>query len=118
LEVDMSKAGDGKRSPVHARARTRVAKNGDVFMAFDDVLKLPPEQREAELMRHLWDIYWDARDRSYINKHGDTVPNPDGATVMRVVEVLQASWVTVGEKQQRRANLLELSMFKTERKAG
>jgi hypothetical protein len=95
------------RAPV--RARARVASNGDVIPAFDEVDKLPPEQRRAELMRLLWATYCDAADRHYLNKHGDEVPNPDGATVMRVNDALKELWT--GEEKPARTGPIGLAMF-------
>jgi hypothetical protein len=105
--------------PNDARGRAREPYGAKpVFMALREVLKLPPEQRDAELMdriEHVWQL---ALDRQAVNKHGETIPNPDGATALRAVEVAKALMGT-DATQQKRANLLDLAMFKTtERKAG
>ncbi|HVJ13840.1 MAG TPA: hypothetical protein VM686_00305 [Polyangiaceae bacterium] len=100
------------KPPARARTRARVARNGDVLRAFDEVDKLPPEERRAELLKLLWVTYCDAADRHYLNKHGDEVPNPDGATIKSVAETLQSLWVQLDEKQQKRAALVDLAIFK------
>ncbi len=115
--ADMS---DGVGTPArHARARARKHRSGAVMRTFDELLDMPNLQdRRRELLRRLDDIYESALGRCYVNKHGDELPNPDNATALRCIEVADAMVVEVDGKQQRRANLLELSMFKTERKAG
>jgi hypothetical protein len=99
------------------RAHTR-ARGPDVFMAFVEVEKLPVAERRPELLRRLEALWETAMARAYVTKDGDERPNPDVASALRVVEVADAMLVEADGKQQRRAGLLELAMFKTERKAG
>lgn len=89
-----------------------------VLMALVEVGKLPQEERRAELLKRLDEIWESAAARCYLTKHGEEHPNPDHTTMVRVVEVADAMLVEADGKQQKRANLLELAMFKTERKAG
>lgn len=103
---------------VHARAPARIGSNGDVFMALAEVAKLPVEERRPELLKRLEHLWVTALERHYTTKDGDERPNPDVASALRVVEVADAMLVEVDGKQQKRANLLEMSMFKSERKAG
>lgn len=109
------KPADAPLSP--GRAHTR-ARGPDVFKALVDVAKLPQAERRPELLKRLEVLWETAMARAYVTKDGDERPNPDVASALRVVEVADAMLVEADGKQQKRANLLELSMFKTERKAG
>jgi hypothetical protein len=108
--------------PEHTRAREpepyRDGKSG-VFLALAEVSRLGTvDERRAALMERLEHVWRLALERTYTNKHGDEVPNPDNATALRVVEVADAL-MNAGEKQEKRTNLVDLAIFKgAERKAG
>lgn len=106
-----------KAPGTHARARGKAGR-GDVYLTLTEVEKLPVGERRAELLKRLEEIWQSARSKSYVNKHGEEISSPDHVAMLRVVEVADAMLVEADGKQQKRANLLELSMFKTERKAG
>jgi hypothetical protein len=108
--------------PEHTRAREpepyRDGKSG-VFLALAEVSRLGTvDERRAALMERLEHVWRLALERTYTNKHGDEMPNPDNATALRVVEVADAL-MNAGEKQEKRTNLVDLAIFKgAERKAG
>jgi hypothetical protein len=108
--------------PQHTRAREpepyRDGKSG-VFLALAEVSRLGTvDERRAALMERLEHVWRLALERTYTNKHGDEMPNPDNATALRVVEVADAL-MNAGEKQEKRTNLVDLAIFKgAERKAG
>jgi hypothetical protein len=108
---------EGKAQSTQARARGKDGR-GAVYATLMEVEKLPVGERRAELLKRLEEIWESARGKSYVNKHGDEITSPDLAAMLRVVEVSDAMLVEADGKQQKRANLLELSMFKTERKTG
>ena len=108
---------DAPPQPSHTRARGPAGR-GDVCKALAEVAKLPLEERRPELLKRLDRIWELAESKSYVNKHGDEITSPDLTAMTRVVEVADAMLTEADGKQQKRANLLELSMFKTERKAG
>jgi hypothetical protein len=100
----------------HARERDG---KGAAYKLLREVSKLgTPDERRAELMDRLEYVWEQAIGRTYTNKHGDEMPNPDNATALRVVEVADAL-MNDGDKQQKRAGLVDLAIFKgAERKAG
>jgi hypothetical protein len=109
---------DSVKAPsTQARARGKAGR-GDVYAAFVEVEKLPVAERRAELLKRLEEIWVLAQGKSYLNKHGDEICSPDLTAMTRVVEVADAMLVEVDGKQQRRASLLELATFNTQRKTG
>jgi nitroimidazol reductase NimA-like FMN-containing flavoprotein (pyridoxamine 5'-phosphate oxidase superfamily) len=88
-------------------------------MAFADVSKLPTvTERRAELMRRLEHVWEQAMGRTYTNKHGDEMPNPDNATALRVVEVADVLMNEADEKQKKRGQLVEMAIFNTQKRTG
>jgi hypothetical protein len=108
---------EGKAQSSQARARSKDGR-GAVYAALRDVEKLPVGERRAELLERLEEIWELAKGKSYVNKHGDEITSPDLAAMLRVVEVSDAMLVEADGKQQKRANLLELATFNTQRKTG
>lgn len=57
-------------------------------MALREVLALPePSKRLAELLERLDQVWVTASNRTYLNKRGKPVADPDQATRLRVIEV-------------------------------
>src|SRR5688572_10014639 len=103
---------------VHAHTRARIGKNGVVFMTLVEVGKLPVDERRPELLKRLEHLWKTALERHYTTKDGDERPNPDVASALRVVEVADAMLVEVDGKQQKRANLAELTIFQGGKRTG
>jgi len=74
-----------------------------VFRAFRELACLPPAERNEALMlrlEHLWD---EAQGRTYTNKRGDQIPNPDGTLQLKVIQavaVLQGMTGQAAEAEQ------------------
>lgn len=83
---------------------------GPVFMALRDVMKLPEKaDRKGELLDrldHVWEL---AVNRTYLNKKGQEVENPDGAIAIKVVEVAAEIVEATGAHEARRP--IDLSVF-------
>jgi hypothetical protein len=105
----MSSSREAPDPGTHARARDG---KGDVYLALTEVAKLPVDQRRPELLKRLEEVWVSARSKAYVNKHGDEISSPDHVAMLRVIEVADAMLVEADGKQQRRADLLELSIFK------
>lgn len=61
---------------------------GPVWRQFHELAHLPPDQRRSELMHRLEHVWSEAQARSYLNKHGDEIPNPDTAVMLKVVQAV------------------------------
>ncbi len=60
---------------------------GPVWRALRDVAALPDAAaRRAELLDRLDHVWEQALSKSYVNKHGDEIPNPDLAIAKSVIE--------------------------------
>jgi hypothetical protein len=107
--------------PEHTRAREpepyRDGKSG-VFLALAEVSRLGTvDERRAALMERLEHVWRLALERTYTNKHGDETPNPDTATALRCVEVADALMNEADEKQKKRGQLVDMTIFGPQRKA-
>lgn len=100
---------------------------GMVFKLFREVAALPAAERKAALMPRLDHLWETAMGRTYEAKRkgkvgeGEsltvTVPNPDVATALRIVEVADALLCDVGEAKG--SKLAALKLFdNTRHKAG
>lgn len=62
--------------------------NGPIVLAFKDLGHLPPEQKRDQLMLRLEEVWDEAKARSYMNKRGEEIPNPDTAVMVKVVQAV------------------------------
>ena len=76
---------------------TRHPGTAPIFRAFSELSGLPPaERREALMLRleHVWD---EAQQKTYTNKHGDEVANPDGNLQLKVIQAVAVLQGLTGE---------------------
>ena len=84
---------------------------GAVYKLLVEVAKLPKAERKEALMprlEHLWNL---CLERTYQNKKGEAVPNPDHATALRVVEVADALLCDAGDRANTGSRLEALKVF-------
>jgi hypothetical protein len=107
----------GSGGHTRARGSYKDGKSG-VYLALAEVAKLPTvEERRAELMKRIEHVWESAMQRTYTNKHGDETSNPDTATALRCVEVADALMNEADEKQKKRGQLVDMTIFGPQRKA-
>jgi hypothetical protein len=88
----------------HPRARGsgRTPANAPVARTFREALAIAdPIERRAWFADRMWETYEAARDRHYVNKRGERIPNPDGSTVTKVLALMVATASEAPELEQR-----------------
>lgn len=71
---------------------TRHRGNGPVARTFREALAIAdPVERRGWLLDRLWETYEAASGRHYLNKQGDPVANPDGATATKVLALVMVA---------------------------
>ena len=68
-----------------------------IFRAFSELSALPPAERRESLMLRLEHVWNEAQGKTYTNKHGDAVPNPDGNLQLKVIQAVAALQGLTGE---------------------
>lgn len=75
---------------------------GSVASNFREALAITdPVERRGWLLDRLWDTYEAASARHYLNKKGEPIPNPDGATITKVLGMVVAMAESDPELEQR-----------------
>ncbi len=67
---------------------TRNPGTAPIFRAFSELSSLPPAERREALMLRLEHVWTEAQGKSYTNKHGDEIPNPDGTLQLKVIQAV------------------------------
>lgn len=91
---------------------------GPVYKLLVEIADLPPgERRKALLPRleHIWEL---SLGQTYLNKRGEEIACPDKASMLRVVEVMDAMFPGDGEQESKGGKLAALKMFDGGKKAG
>lgn len=94
---------------------------GPVFMALRDVAAIADKaERRAHLLDRLDHVWKQATERGYVNKAGDVIANPDGATQCKCIDLAAELVDAHGEDRAKRP--ADLSVFNggkaSPRKAG
>lgn len=81
-----------------------------MFLALREVAALPDKAaRKAHLLERLDHAWQQATERGYLNKAGDFIPNPDGSTQTKVIDLAAELMGAHGE--ERAARPADLSVF-------
>lgn len=86
---------------------TRHPGTSPVMRPFIELASLPPDQRRDALMVRLEHVWQEAEARHYTNKHGDEIPNPDTAVMLKVVQAVAVLQGLTGEPNKADAARLE-----------